>query len=56
MPRGRNEVPRVGFPTFAEELRAILPEMKDPLYRKILEKIILDYDKLAVAQEKLAKS
>lgn len=39
----------------ADELRAILPDMKDPLYRKILERIILDYDKLAVAQEKLAK-
>lgn len=40
----------------AEELRAILPSMKDPLYRKILEKLIVDYGKLADAQEKLAKS
>ena len=29
----------------AEELRSILPEMKDPQTRKIIENIIRDYDK-----------
>lgn len=38
----------------AEELRAILPDMKDEFCRKTVEKIILDYEKLARIQDKLA--
>ncbi|HEX5279446.1 MAG TPA: hypothetical protein VFW28_05170 [Micropepsaceae bacterium] len=36
----------------AEELRAILSDMKDPEIRKKIEKLILDYEKLAFIQDK----
>ena len=39
----------------AEELRAILPDMKDPASRKTLIKLAEDYDRLADRQEKLSK-
>jgi len=39
----------------AEELRAILPDMKDRYCRETVEKIILNYDNLAAAQEKLSR-
>jgi hypothetical protein len=38
----------------AEELRAIIPDMKDPISRETLVKIAADYDRLAETQEKLA--
>jgi hypothetical protein len=38
----------------AEELRAMIPDMKDRTYAKILEKIATDYDRLADIQEQLA--
>ena len=38
----------------AEELRAILSDMKDPHTRGKIENLIRDYDRLADAQDKLA--
>lgn len=40
----------------AEELRMILPDLKDPHTRKAIERIIRDYDKLAEMKQQLAKS
>ena len=39
----------------AEELRAILPDMKDPHTRETVERIIRGYDKLAIAQDRLSQ-
>lgn len=36
----------------AEELRAILEDMKDPETREKIEKLILNYEKLASIQDK----
>jgi hypothetical protein len=40
----------------AEELRSMIPDMKDRSSREILEKIAADYDHLAIVQERLANS
>lgn len=40
----------------AEELRSMLPDMKDEQSRKTLERIAIDYDHLAMLQEMLARS
>jgi len=39
----------------AEELRVMIPDMKDRMYAKILEKIAADYDRLAEIQERIAE-
>ena len=39
----------------AEELRAILPDMHDPICRETLIKIAAGYDRLADAQEQLGQ-
>jgi len=40
----------------AEELRSMIPDMKDQNTREVLEKIAADYDHLATVQMKLAES
>ena len=39
----------------AEELRAILHDMKDPQTREKIEKLVADYDRLAEKQDALAR-
>jgi hypothetical protein len=40
----------------AEELRAIIPDMKDPVCRETLVKVAADYDRLAEVQERIAEN
>jgi hypothetical protein len=38
----------------ADELKAIIPDMNDRIYAKVLEKIAADYDQLAETEERIS--